>query len=83
MALADGPAITARAPMAASSRCDLRDRAHRVERHGDAAGAEHGEVGDDEVPVVGGDDADPVARLEPEARAGRPAGRPPARRSSP
>ena len=45
---------------------DLRDRAGRVQRHRHQPGAEHREVGDDEVPVVGGDDADAVARLEPE-----------------
>ena len=39
----------------------------RVERHGDQAGAERRQVGDDEVPVVAAQDADPVARLEAEA----------------
>ena len=68
MALAPGPAITARAPIAASSLGDLGNRAGRVDRHGHASRAEHGEVRHDEVPVVGRQDADPVARLEAQLR---------------
>ena len=67
-ALAVGPAITARAPMAASSRSISGHGAGGVHRHGHEAGAEHREVGHDEVPVVGGHDADAVAGLEPQRR---------------
>ena len=46
---------------------ELGGRAERVERDRDEAGAEHGQVRHHEVPVVGADDRDPVAGLEPEA----------------
>ena len=44
----------------------LEPRTQRVQRHGDEPGAEHGQVGHDEVPVVGTDDANPVAGLQAE-----------------
>ena len=47
-----------------SSRVTSGARAAGVDRHGHAPGAEHGEVRHDEVPVVGHDDRDAVARLE-------------------
>jgi hypothetical protein len=45
---------------------ELARRAQRVERNGDGAGAEHREVGGNEVPVVGADDADAVTRVDAE-----------------
>ena len=48
-------------------RLQRRGGAGRVERHRDRTDAEHCEVGDDEVPVVGDHDPDPVTRLDAEA----------------
>ena len=47
---------------------DLGQRARGVQRHGHEPGAEDGQVRHDEVPVVGGHDADAVAGLEAQRR---------------
>ena len=68
---AHGPAMTARAPMAASSRVTSGtglDGFSGTATHPTPSTARYGR---DEVPVVGGDDRHPVARLE--AQAGEPA----------
>ena len=54
---------------------DLGQRARGVQRHGHEPGAEDGQVRHDEVPVVGGHDADAVAGLEAQRRQTAPQAR--------